>query len=283
MGTWGTGISSNDTFADIYETFFELYNEGFTVKEISKKLISENQETINSEDDSNNFWFALAKAQWESKELDDEVYNRVKTIIETEQDLKVWRELDADEKDIKKRKIVLDKFLNDLQTEKPKAKARKKKVIRQPLFEKGDCLTFKLENGNYCGAVVLEDVKNTEYGLNLIAATRINQKTKPTLTDFENAEALILSFANWQNKPEIGWYYLQTLKKDNIAFEVVEKIKVEIQYEIGSVSGFYFGGSTDKLKEYIENQFKYVQTDPKPERKITIKELTKKKFWKFWK
>lgn len=63
MGAWGTSISSNDTYADIYETFFDRYNEGEEVFEISKKLISHNEEIINDQDDSNNFWFALAKAQ----------------------------------------------------------------------------------------------------------------------------------------------------------------------------------------------------------------------------
>ena len=114
--------------------------------EISKKLIAANQETINDKDDCNNFWFALAKAQWECKQLDKDIFDRVKKIVEAGADLEVWRQLDADEKDIKKRKVVLDKFLADLQTERPKAKSRKKKIIRHPLFDKGDCLTFKLEN-----------------------------------------------------------------------------------------------------------------------------------------
>jgi hypothetical protein len=30
MGTWGTGISSNDTFEDIYSEFFEPFN-GLTI------------------------------------------------------------------------------------------------------------------------------------------------------------------------------------------------------------------------------------------------------------
>jgi hypothetical protein len=145
MGAWGTAISSNDTYADIYGTFFDLYNEGLSVDEISIKLIDDNQETINDPDDSNNFWFALAKAQWECKQLDKELLDRVKNIIETGADLEVWRHLDADEKDIKKRKVILDKFLTELQTARPKAKARKKKIIRQPVFEKGDCLTFNLK------------------------------------------------------------------------------------------------------------------------------------------
>lgn len=186
MGAWGTAISSNDTYADIYDEFFDLYNEGQSLEEISKKLIADNQETINEPDDSNNFWFALAKAQWECKQLETKILERVKQIIETGSDLQVWRRLDADEKNIKKRKVVLEKFWADLQTERPKTKPRKKKVIKQPPFDKGDCLTFKLANGNYGGAVVLEAIKDTEYGHTLIATTRINQPTKPTKNRFRN-------------------------------------------------------------------------------------------------
>ena len=37
MGTWGRGISSNDTYADIYDEFFELYDDGLSVKEITER------------------------------------------------------------------------------------------------------------------------------------------------------------------------------------------------------------------------------------------------------
>src|SRR5689334_18779357 len=83
MGTWGTGLSSNDTYADIYDSFFELYNDGLNVDEISKKLIKENQEIIDDQDDANNFWFALAKAQWECKDLNREILEKVRHIIES--------------------------------------------------------------------------------------------------------------------------------------------------------------------------------------------------------
>lgn len=172
MGAWGTAISSNDIYADTYTEFFDMFNDGLNVAEISKKLIANNQEIINDTDDCNNLWFALAKAQWECKQLDKGIFDRVKKIVETGADLEVWRQLDADEKAIKKRKVIFDKFLADLQIERPKAKSRKNKIIRQPVFQKGDCLTFKLENGNYGGAVVLEAIKDSEYGYNLIATTR---------------------------------------------------------------------------------------------------------------
>lgn len=283
MGAWGTAISSNDTYADIYSEFVDLYNDGLDVEEISKKLITDNQETINDTDDCNNFWFALAKAQWECKQLDKDVFDRVKKIVETGADLDVWRQLDADEKDIKKRKVVLDKFLLDLQTERPKAKSRKKKIIRQPIFEKGDCLTFKLENGNYGGAVVLEAIKDSEYGHNLIATTRINQPNKPTKKDFENAEVLVMSFGNCDNKPNVKWYL--PIRHKNIAhlIEKIDNLEVQKNYDINS-SMFGFVADFDiHIIQAIEKQVKSEETEPCSTTKQTIKELIKEKSkWKLW-
>lgn len=283
MGTWGTAISSNDTYADIYDEFFDLYNDGQSVNDISKKLIVDNQETINEPDDSNNFWFALAKAQWDCKQLDTEILERVKEIIETGLDLEVWRRLDADEKDIKKRKVVLDKFLADIQAERLKAKSRKKKVIRQPPFEKGDCLIFKLANGNYGGAVVLEAIKDSEYGHNLIATTRINQATKPTKYDFENAEVLIANYANWDNNFNVKWYLPIRHKQTAHLIERVDTIEVQISYDINKTMNGFVADFDIWVIQVAEQQFKSEETKRRPKTKQTIKELTKKKSkWKLW-
>ena len=282
MGAWGTAISSNDTYADIYGGFFDLYNDGFDVAEISKRLIAENQETINDKDDCNNFWFALAKAQWECKQLDKEIFNRVKKVVETGSDLEVWRQLDADEKDIKKRKVILDKFLADLQTERPKAKSRKKKIIRQPVFDKGDCLTFKLGNGNYGGAVVLEAIKDSEYGHNLIATTRINQPNKPTKKDFENAEVLVMNYSSWDNKPNVKWYLPIRHKQTAHLIEIVENIEVQVNYDIKNSMLGFVGDFDIWIIQVVDQQLKSEETKPRSTTKQTIKELTKKSKWKLW-
>ena len=288
MGAWGTAISSNDTYADIYDQFFELYNRGLAVKEISKRLIENNQETIDAADDSNNFWFAMAKAQWECKQLDTEVYDRVKNIIETGADIEVWRQLDADEKDLKKRKLVLEKFLADISTERPKAKARKKKKepkILQPVFEKGDCITFKLDSGNYGGALVLEAVFDTEFGYNLIAATRISNTLKPQVKDFENTTVLVQNFGMWRDSPNIHWY--SPLRHNNVAtlIEVVAKIKVDKTYTYYVGDATEYGSCADFdiwIIEQINRQFAFEKENKKSDKVITIKELTKASKWKFW-
>ncbi|MFQ9315515.1 hypothetical protein [Dysgonomonas mossii] len=279
MGTWGVAISSNDTYADIYSEFFDLYNDGLEVAEISVKLIRENQEIIDDLEESNNFWFALAKAQWECKQLEKDLFLRIREIIESGNDLEVWRRLEAPEKEIKKRKDILQRFLLNLQEERPKAEARKKKIIRQPAFEKGDCLVFKLENGNYGGAVVLEAIHDTEYGYNLIASTRINQENKPTKNDFENAEILIINYAEWDNKPNIHWY--SPVQHKNI-IELVEKIDVmEICHKY-SIDRDLYGHMGDFGIWFIgvaNQQFESEKTKLRPTKRLTIKEMTKRK-WK---
>lgn len=282
MGTWGTGISSNDTYADAYDEFFELYDEGLSVKETTERLIASNQEIINEPDNSNDFWFALAKAQWECKELDHNIFDKVRTIIETHADLEVWRRQDADEKSIAKRKVVLDKFLAQLQIERPKAKSRKKKVIRQPVFEKGDCLAFKLANGNYGGAVVLEAIKDTEYGYNLTATTRINQPHKPTAKDFESAEVLIMTYDDWNEKPCVQWYLPVRHKKSAHLIETICNIKVDIYYNPNKSLNVYMADFDISVIEAANKQFDIEETTARSKKKQTIKELTKKNKWKFW-
>src|SRR6266700_4226275 len=120
MGTWGTGISSNDTYADVYGEFFDLYDDGLSIPKISTKLAAKYFESINDPYDASNFWFALAKAQWECKALDKKLLDKIDEIIESGEDLGAWRRLEASEKDIRKRETVLRAFSEKLHSEKPK-------------------------------------------------------------------------------------------------------------------------------------------------------------------
>jgi hypothetical protein len=280
MGTWGTAISSNDTYADIYRAFYDLYNAGLEVKEISAKLKADHKDIINDPDDSNNFWFALARAQWECKQLDNEIFELIKGIIESGSDLAVWQNLNGEDTDLRKRKQALDKFLIFLQTERPKAKSRKKKIIRQPVFEKGDCLTFRLGNGHYGGAVVLEAIMDTEYGNNLIALTRINQVNKPNRLDFENAKVLIINYAAWDNKPCINWYNPIHHKKASYLIEIVDRIKVQNNFDINEAKFGFVGDFVVWFIKVADQQFESEKTKSPSTKNLTISELVKKRFWK---
>lgn len=124
MGTWNTKINGNDTFQDIYQNFFDAYNQGQESANISKQIQYDYADMFEDSDDRNNSLFGLALAQWETKFLDQTIYKQVKEIIESGNDLEVWKGLGADEKTIKQRKFALDKFLNQISTDREKAKRR---------------------------------------------------------------------------------------------------------------------------------------------------------------
>jgi hypothetical protein len=119
MGAWGTGISSNDTYADIYDQFVDLYNDGLSVSEITKRLIDENKETINIAEDAPNFWFAIANAQWECKALDKEIFSNIVNTTKKAEAVRKSKET-TKKGDIKSKIKTLD----------PKTKKRVEKVLQ---------------------------------------------------------------------------------------------------------------------------------------------------------
>lgn len=95
-----------------------------------------------------------------------------------------------------------------------------------------------MNNGNYGGAVVLATDTNPETSYNLVATTRLNLKNKPTLNDFENAEALVCNFGKWQEKVDVTWYMPDLYHKDySKTYELVGKITVDIEYETNNHDG----------------------------------------------
>ncbi len=130
MGTWSNKIDGNDTFQDIYQNFFDLYNQGQNPDEISKQIQDDFTEMFSDYEDRNNSLFGLALAQWETKSLDPTIFKQVKEIIATGNDLEIWKGLGADEKTLRQRKAALDKFLIQISTDREKPKRRIK-----PKFE----------------------------------------------------------------------------------------------------------------------------------------------------
>lgn len=285
MGAWGTGISSNDTFADIYGQFIDLYNEGLSVQEITKRLIDENQEIINLPEDATNFWFAIANGQWDCKALDNEILTKVDQIIQTGEDLRVWKELDASPADLKAREKVLIKFLSKLKTEKDKPRKRTKKKLFDSIFKKGDCLVYKMDNGNFGGAFVLTDEKETEVGTNYIAITTIDKAGKPTVDDFKKAEVYIkrvneISFKgtemrkDWVDQPQIGGFSAFNFKNHGLEIEVIGQLPIFKEYKIRTDRQMGFGWIV--LKSAIPFKDEYIKINGQVKAKLKLSEWTKK-------
>jgi hypothetical protein len=282
MGTWGTAIKDNDAFADIYGEFFKLYNKGEHPEDISKKVIAGNWEVLGIEEENHSLWFAIALAQWETKSLDKTILSTVENIIHSGNDLKLWLDLGASEQDIKKRKIALENFLQKIQSEKCKAKPRKRTKLKTPIFLTGDCLVFKLKNVNYAGAIVIATDTNPETAYNLVATTRINQPIKPTIKDFEEAEILVSNYGDLPDHPNVTWYSPGFFyKKYSGIYEVVGRVPVEIEYDIKNYAGkgYLFKPSYTagwSMNNSVEGQFKSEISKAKSLRKLTVIQLIKK-------
>ena len=186
MGAWNFAINGNDTFQDVYQLFFQFYNEGQDPVIISKQLWELFEAEINDIDCRNNTLFALAQAQWETKSLDSKIYLEVKHIIETGNDIKVWEGLGADEKILNTRKIVLQTFLAKISTEKQKPKRRTKQrddyfsnqllKISSPDDKRTLTLTESGTDENNCSTQILIDFEGG--GAGVYAAKGINLSIK---------------------------------------------------------------------------------------------------------
>lgn len=285
MGAWGTGISSNDTYCDIYDQFIDLYNDGHSASAITEKLIRDNQEAIEIREDAPNFWYAIANAQWECKDLESEILGRVRDYIESGEDLKIWEELGATKADLRERKKALRKFLQKLETTKRNPRRRRKKKHINSLFSKGDCLVYTMSNGNYGGAFVLTDEQQTETGTNYIAITIINSDVKPTLPDFEKAEVLVQRADEYRfegtgnlivervDKARIGGFDAALVDFDRTDIEVIGRLPVVREYEIPRSPTVGYGWIV--LRIFVPGKAAYEEKNGTPQTRRFLSEWTK--------
>jgi len=286
MGYFGTGISSNDQYMDTYHEFISLYNKGYEPNEITAHLIDLNKELINdvsnTSPDSFSFWYALAVAQWECKVTDTAVRTRVKYIIDHELDLQFWEGADRT-----RRKIALEKLWQKISSERPKAKSRK--ITKPPLFNKGDCLIIKLNNGNYGGIVILEALfePENEVTSNLGAPTRLNMISKPELEDFINAEVLVTNYEFENDKQafqQISWFYEYGQKKVKHLLELAGNIPVAYEYHPSKNYGYGMPSASffEHISEAVPRQYHSEKIKPPYKHIKTIKQLTENKRWTYW-
>ena len=143
-----------------------------------------------------------------------------------------------------------------------------------------------MENGNYGGAFVLTDEIQSSAGGNFIAITNIDQKQKPTIEDFKNAEVYIrrekmpyfednILKEKWIDKPQIGIFMAVSFKKENVEIEIIGQVKIKKEYKKeNTFSGFGWGTLLTK----IPFKTKYIEINGEPKTKIKLTKWTKK-YW----
>jgi hypothetical protein len=129
MGSWGYEVGGSDTFADVYDQFFDQYNNGATPEKATASVRSELNDIFVEYDDKYDAHFALAFAQWETQSLERSLLDKVAEYIESGGDLKNWEERGADSQTLRQRAAALSTFLKKLQTPRPSKKRRKRSKI----------------------------------------------------------------------------------------------------------------------------------------------------------
>ncbi|WP_083101414.1 hypothetical protein [Pseudophaeobacter leonis] len=132
MGTWGYKVGEDDAFCDVYDFYFDIYNQGASPEVASERVLDDMSEYFSDSDDRYEAYLALAFAQWETQHKDIRIFEEAERFISTGESLQNWSERGGDETLIKKRREALHSFLNKLN--KPR-RSKKRRVHKVPEFK----------------------------------------------------------------------------------------------------------------------------------------------------
>lgn len=186
MSAWGTGIKQSDEFADVYEEFYELYVDGAKAEDIYKTILNEYLNEFSGEGEDcylYTVYYALALCLWECGVKDNELWRKIKEIIDSGADLAFWGELGCEPRQKISRQKALLKFWDKINSvpdkiKKPKDTSKK----RQPTIHKGDVYCY-LCDGGYRVALVLDYIWDSY----LTAISENIFDTIPTIDEAMNA------------------------------------------------------------------------------------------------
>ncbi len=126
MGTFSEKILGSDNALDVYEDFFNQYNQGKEPEEISKHIQKKYFHSTVDIVEKSEYLTALCKAKWETKSLEPKVLEELKNLANNPKLYKSLSEYGASEKFMIKRKKALLTFIEKISKERPKPKRRKK-------------------------------------------------------------------------------------------------------------------------------------------------------------
>ncbi len=145
MGTWGVGITSNDTAQDLkqeYQAAFSYYDTETALTKIDEYVRSEGYNE-SSENEWCDYYYSLANFMWKNGILTDAVRHTAINMIDTGFGLESWA--DEGEKVLNKRKKALAEFREMLLSLQPDKKKIKVGLYLNSVFDIGDYVAFKLK------------------------------------------------------------------------------------------------------------------------------------------
>lgn len=272
MGTWGPGIFQNDTTADIWVEFKELYNKGLSLKEIRYKLEKEYKPQSDTEY-FGEIWTGIAHGQWMCGDVEDYTFKKLNDAIKLNR-LTLWVD---DKKLLEKRIKAISDFIQKIQTPRPNPLKRKKIVIRHSFFKKGDIIGIKLNPNYYIAAIVTDHQDFENDGENTIAFTDLLFKDQTTLNEVLNSNMLYLDIGG--SYKYYRGFYKALFSARNMAKQIDKSIIIDkiddTEFLLLSV-GTPIGDWT-KIENIVEEQFNFLKNN-KTDRplNITVKQFLKR-------
>lgn len=159
MEMYGIGVSPNDEYQNICESFFEQYNSNENIEKIVSNITSEYRNVLDQQYIKNNLTYALAKCLWDVGKCDNEFIRYIKDIIDSDLDIKALLELDFNVKEISKRRKIINDFYQKLLQENLTPKKRKIKRVKSfPKLNIGDVISY-MNNDEIRYAILLDKCK----------------------------------------------------------------------------------------------------------------------------
>jgi hypothetical protein len=146
MGTWGTGLYSDDTACDVRDDYLDILGDGILEPEATTKLVMDWDENVSDPDVGPVFWLALADTQWNVGRLQDRVRQEALNVIKEGSDLSRWG---SEQRTVNERKIILSKLEEKLKSPQPEIKKIKKRFISSTNWEIGEVYSFQLLSGSF--------------------------------------------------------------------------------------------------------------------------------------
>lgn len=145
MGTWGTGIYSNDVSEEVRDTYIDFLEDGLSHEEAMHLVFEKFSDYLQDSNDIYDLWFALADTQSSIGRLHPKVKEFALELIEEGGDTKRWTD-SGNQSGASERQQVLAQLKEKLLGSQPP----EKKIERRPAFkcpwQIGDLFAYRLEN-----------------------------------------------------------------------------------------------------------------------------------------
>lgn len=233
MAIDGTKIIDSDSGYDIYNAVVERYRNGEDIENIRCEILSWENDFCTNDLYTEIYWTALAYSLWKIGHLTEDIKEKALKIIRSGAS-DIWIEY-IDAKAKKSRQKHLEKLALQLQSEnlKPIKPYKPRKTPLIPLFEEGDVLAVKMEQGY--GACFVFSIEQTprkiEYHL---ICTRILQENIPTMDEVLNSK--IATTKKTTGISTDCWFSHKDLKEIVNSFTKIGKVQFEDECKLWYLS-----------------------------------------------